>query len=121
MITNVGISGAARRLGGYSSGTFWVMLGSVSGTTAVTTTGLTGAVAHGKSAKQTGSCDISVLNKFTLLNDFDSITISGFNVKQFGFMVGSKTLQTLWQIETISGVQFDGTNELQTEFTWRVF
>ncbi|MEK7111792.1 MAG: hypothetical protein AAB875_00535 [Patescibacteria group bacterium] len=62
----------------------------------------------------TGSPDFTTAKKVTFQFDFNSFEMSGINLTEFGFL-GSypASVGSVWQIERIGSVVFDGTNELQ--------
>lgn len=117
VFTTVGVSGVAWLLGGYGSQPTHVGIGSGSGAVSINNTGL---VAHTDRNAITGSADISVLRTTGFTADFNSVEMSGTNLREFG-LFNLSSGGTLWQREGFAAVNFDGTNELQIIITLEVF
>jgi len=66
--------------------------------------------------------DISATSEVTWTWDFNSTTMSGIGLSEFGMgQSGANGVQDLWQREGFAAVNFDGSNELQIELTFQVF
>lgn len=62
----------------------------------------------------TGSPDFTNSRKVSFQADFNSVTMSGTNLTEFGlFASGASNIGSVQQREYFSSVNFDGTNELQ--------
>ena len=94
----------------------WMAVGSGSGLIAVTTTGLFYHVDRNAFT----STDLTVANRATMTTDWTFTELSGTTVKEFAvynLSSGGKA----WQVENASVITFDGTNELQIEWSIQVF
>ena len=69
----------------------------------------------------TGSPNFATARKVGFQFDFNSVEMSGIRLFEFGFL-GSATGSTgsIWQIERIGSIVFDGTSELQITNTIEV-
>lgn len=117
MITNTGRSGTAMILAGYGSIPTFCGIGSGSGVTTVSTTGL---IYHVDRNAQTGSPDTSQLQIVTWTFDFSSTEMSGIGLKEFG-LFNLASGGTLWHKEGFASINFDGSNELQISLQWLIF
>jgi len=63
------------------------------------------------------------LYKTAYQGDWDSVTMSGLRLSNFGLSIGSTTSGELWGIEAFDGnaIVFDGSSELQIQVNWEVF
>ena len=68
------------------------------------------------------SRDDTTANQVTWVYDFSSIEMSGTTLSEFGVGTGSVIgVQDLWNREGFAGTEFDGSNELKIEVTYRYF
>lgn len=99
-------------------GSGFVRIGNTSGTITTATTGLnqytTGAQFTG------GSTDMSTTQVIGMTADFNSVTMSGTNLQQFGVWVEISGGQA-WQVENTTNTNFNGTQELQIQVYWQVY
>jgi len=96
-------------------------IGSGSGTALSTNTTLFG---EERRVSVTGSPDTTVAQKVAFQADFNSVTMSGIALSEFGlFNVASGTGYpgSVWSRNSFGSVIFDGTNELQVTETIHVF
>jgi hypothetical protein len=114
--TDIGKSGCAISLGSYT-GDWWCAVGT--GSKAVDST-RSGLVTQFDRNAITGSPNYSTINKILFTGDFNSSEMSGATLTEFGIFDLTSGGQA-WQVEGFSGCNFDGTQELQVETTWRVF
>jgi len=88
-----------------------IAIGSGSGTALVTDVTLLNEV---KKTVITGSPDFDTARKVSFQADFNSITMSGIILTEFGlFVSGPSLVGSTWQRESFGSLVFDGTNELQ--------
>ena len=68
------------------------------------------------------SADISATNEVGWTFDYNSVTMSGVGLTEFG-ITGSqaKGTQDCYNREAFSSITFDGTNELQINITFKTF
>jgi hypothetical protein len=68
------------------------------------------------------SRDSSTVNEVEWVFDFDSVSMSGINLSEFGMgtVIGSGA-NDLWNRENFIPIQFDGTNELEVSITYKIF
>jgi len=66
--------------------------------------------------------DVSIQKEVTWVHDFSAVSMSGINLKEFGiFDTNIAASGTMFHREGFSSVTFDGTNELQTQVTFKYF
>lgn len=53
--------------------------------------------------------------------DWNSVEMSGIQLKEFGTKSGTGLTGSIWSRTSIPSLNFDGTNELRIEETWEVF
>lgn len=95
----------------------YFVLGSGSGTALITSTTLVHAVDRQLFTSITNST-----NKVAWQGDWNSVELSGLNIKEFGVLPsGGGLTGSIWSITGFPGITFDGTNELRVEETWEVF
>ena len=119
VFTTMGKSGVAL-IAFTGSGTVpeWLALGSGSGTVAVTQTGLVHEVRRNKY----DSRNAGTSTKVSWVTDFDSVTMSGIILREFGFFNNATAGSgDMFNREIIADVTFDGTNELQVDLQFEVF
>ena len=69
-----------------------------------------------------GSVDYSVNKKITFITDWNSVQISGCQLKEFGlFMSGTTNTGSLFLRQAFPNISFDGTNEARVEITIELF
>ena len=69
----------------------------------------------------TGSPDFSEDYKAGFQGDFNSVTMSGLTLTEFGlFTSGALRIGSTWTRSTIGSIAFDGTQELQVLYTVHV-
>jgi len=69
-----------------------------------------------------GSIDFSTTNKLIFQSNWNSVEMSGTLLSEVG-IVDNATANTgsVWSLNVIPTLTFDGTNELQTEETWFIY
>ena len=119
-ITNWGAQAITFNIGSQLTNNYiqYCALGSGSGTFAATQTTLFNERDRNI---QTGSPNFATARKVGFQFDFNSVDMSGIRLFEFGFL-GSATGSTgsIWQIERIGSIVFDGTSELQITNTIEV-
>ena len=102
---------------GPSPPTFFI-IGSGSGTSSITQTELIAPT----DKQAVTATTYPAVQKVTRQGDWNSVEISGLDLKEFG-IVGSEAglAGSVWSRTSIPSVAFDGTNELRIETTWEVF
>jgi len=66
--------------------------------------------------------DPSTVNEVNWIFNYDSVTMSGCNLKEFGMGVSiASGANDLWNREGFAAINFDGTNELQISITYQIF
>lgn len=69
----------------------------------------------------TGSPNFATARKVTFLGDFNSTTMSGVLLTEFGlFASGASRVGSVWAREGFPSITFDGTNELQLSYALEV-
>lgn len=116
MLTNAGRSGLALLIGGGSAIPRFCGIGTGSAAELATNTVLTNET--GLRADFT-TRDVGTPQEVTLTYDFNSVKMSGAQLKEFGIFAGSEA-GSLFAREAFSNIEFDGTNELQVQFTFRI-
>ena len=113
-ITNYGAQAIAWQIGSNLPNNYiqYAAIGSGSGTFAYTQTTL---LNERDRNPITGSPDFTVSKKVTFQFDFNSVEMSGTNLTEFGFtgVAGPGSTGSMWHIERIGSIVFDGTNELE--------
>ena len=61
------------------------------------------------------------LQKITQQGDWNSVEMSGIQLRQFGIKIEAGTTGSLWSKASLPALTFDGTNELRIEETWEVY
>ena len=68
------------------------------------------------------STDCTVAKHVTYITDFDSVSMSGNGLLEFGISSSGTTMNgTLWNREGFAEIEFDGTNELQVQVDFEIF
>ncbi len=68
------------------------------------------------------SVSTSTTNEITYIGDWNSVEMSGINLKEFGmFSTSTSNAGSAWNREGFAGVDFDGSNELQVQITYEVY
>ncbi len=115
--TNVGKSGVALAIGSLSSNRpQYLGIGSGSGIAVVTDTGLTFEMRRDIPT----TTDVSTEREITYTGDWNSIQMSGADLREFGTFTNASA-GTAWNREEFPVVSFDGTNELQIQLKFKVF
>ena len=69
----------------------------------------------------TGSPNFATARKVTFLGDYNSTTMSGVLLTEFGlFASGATSTGSVWAREGFPSITFDGTNELQISYALEV-
>lgn len=96
----------------------YYMIGSGSGVALASDTELEFAVDRQSFTQTT----FPTLQKVTDQGDWNSVEMSGIQLRQFGKTgAGSGLTGSMWSITSLPALTFDGTNELRIEETWEVF
>ena len=117
-VTNFGAQALAWRMGSPLNN-LWISqlaMGSGSGTALVTNVTL---VSERDRNEITGSPDFSTARKVIFTGDFNSVEMSGTQLREFGlFTTGlGANVGSSWLREAFGSIIFDGTNELQVQAT----
>lgn len=115
----------ANLIGGSAStltlGSGYMNLGSSSGTLTTATTGLTAYMFPTGAQQFTGgSADLITLNQIGFTSDWSTSQLSGLVIKQFG-IVSDASGGKFWQVENMTPITFNGTQELEIYVTWQVY
>lgn len=113
MITNWGAQAIAYAIGSDISNNYlqYCAIGSGSGTVLASQTTLLNETDRNP---LTGSPDFTTSRKVEFQFDFNSVELSGLHLTEFGFLPsGTGITGSIWQIERIGSIVFDGTVELQ--------
>jgi hypothetical protein len=119
VVTDIGKSGLALLMAG--SGTVPSFCGV--GTGSASEVASLGSLITPFGARRTFTTrDISTIKEVEWNFDFDSISMSGCNLTEFGMgaVVGSGA-NDLWNRENFLSIQFDGTNELMISIVYKIF
>lgn len=96
----------------------YFMIGSGSGAVLASQTTLVGAVDR----QAVTSTDASTNYKVKYTGDWNSIEMSGIDLREFGVIPsGATTTGSMWSRTGLPSINFDGTNELRIEETWEVY
>ena len=69
-----------------------------------------------------GSIDFSTTNKLTFQSNWNSVEMSGTLLSEIAIVdVSTANTGSVWSLNVIPTLTFDGTNELQTEETWFIY
>lgn len=118
VVTTYGKESAAIRLGSDIPFVKYIAIGSGSGAVAV---GNNTLVAETDRNVFT-STSFATARKFNFVADFNSIEISGTNLREFGVVAsGAAGTGSVWQREGFANIAFDGTNELKVDITWEQY
>jgi len=118
MITNYGKNRVALLVGGSATNyPTYFLLGIGSGTAAVTQTTLI----SGSDAQIFTSTTYPTAYKVTFQGDWNSVEMSGIQLREFGVSSGSIVNGSVWSRTALPALTFDGTNELRIESTWEVY
>lgn len=120
VITNFAKSGLALLMAGSADKPRFLAIGSGSGAELIQLGSLIAEVFGARRDFTTREIDIP--NRVTWLYDFSSVTMSGLTLTEFGIGAGSTVgVQDLWNREGFTGIEFDGSNELQVEIQFEIF
>ena len=120
VFTNYGRQAVAWALGSDISNNYisYMAIGSGSGTPLVSQTTL---INEANRVEITGSPDFGTSLKVGFQADWNSVTMSGINLREFGVLASGVVLTgSIWQRESFPNIVFDGTNELQVVTTLEV-
>ena len=119
VFTSAGLSGVQVAIGVDSAQRpQYMAIGSGSGAVATTNILLIGE----KSRRTPTSTSTSVTNKITYITDWNSVEMSGIDLQEFGmFPTSVSSAGSCYSREGFTGVEFDGTNELQIQLTYEVY
>lgn len=68
------------------------------------------------------SSDLTTLYKIKYTGDWNSIEMSGIQLREVGITISGPALTgSIWSKVNFPSITFDGTNELRIEETWEVF
>ena len=96
----------------------YFMLGSGSGTVVSTQTTLFNPFDGQEATSVTGS----TIYKIKYQGDWNSVEMSGIQLREFAICGSSSTITgSIWSRTTFPAITFDGTNELRVEETWTVY
>lgn len=97
----------------------WIAIGSGSATVAVTNVKLQNEMG----ARRQSTVDISTVQEINYTSDWDSVTMSGLVLREFGlFTTGAVSAGSNWARDQLTGsLVFDGTQELQIEYKIETF
>lgn len=115
VVTNSGKSGIGLLLGSVNTRPAYLGIGSGSGATVATFSGL---VAH-TDRNAFSSTDLSVFTKVGWTTFFSSVELSGLTMREFGTFAGSSG-GTVWSRQGIQPVLYDGSEEVEIEVVWEV-
>jgi hypothetical protein len=103
----------------YASGGIpaYFVLGSGSGLTSVTDTNLLNPV----DVQAFTSKDNSTAYQVAFQGDWNSVEISGLQLREFGISVDNSLTGSLFSKTSLPAINFDGTNELRITENWVVF
>ena len=119
VVTDFGVAECALLMAGSGTIPRFCEIGSGSGTAVAS---LGSNIAPVLTRTDFTSRDIGVPNQVEWVHDFGRGAMSGIALREFG-IGGSAALGTndLWLREAFNAVEFDGSNELQIQFTMQIF
>ena len=116
-VTNAGKSGLALLLGPSGTRPGTIAIGDGSGAVAITNTDLINETDR----TVFSSTDIATSTEITYVADFNSLDMSGTTLTEFGvFISGTAGVGECWSREGFAGIEFDGTNELQIQISYKI-
>jgi len=116
-ITHVGKSGLALLLGPGGSRPLAIAIGDGSGIVNVFNTDLINETDRASFS----STDIATAEEITFISDFNSLEMSGRTLKEFGvYSSATAGVGLCWSREGFTGVEFDGTNEVQIQVIYKI-
>lgn len=93
-------------------------IGSGSGATVATMTTLIAEVDR----QVPTSIDTSTVYQIKFTGDWNSVELSGIQLKEYGIQTSGATLTgSMWSRTSIPSITFNGTNELRIEEGWTIF
>ena len=117
VLTNTGKSGAALLLGSIATpAPRYIAIGSGSGTASIGNTALVAEVDR----VIVSSTDTSTAREVTWTADFNSVTMSGRTLTEFGIF-SPASAGTCWNREAFGSIIFDGTSELQIQLSFQIY
>lgn len=112
----LGNSGASTAIG--SCIPTYFIIGSGSGTVVSTQTTLFNAVDR----QIFTSTDLTTTQKITWTGDWNTVEMSGIQLREFGVLPSGGALTgSIWSKTGLPSITFDGTNELKIQETWEVY
>ena len=119
MILNYGKSQTALVMGGSATEVpAYMMVGSGSGTAVATQTALINAWDR----QPVTSRDCTTVYKIKFTGDWNSVEVSGLQLKEFAVCgSASTTTGSIWSRTSLPSITFDGTKELRIEETWFIY
>ena len=116
-MTNVGKSGLALLLGPSGSRPLAIAIGDGSGIVNEFNTDLINETDRASFS----STDITTSRETTFISDFNSLEMSGTTLKEFGvYSSVASGVGLCWSREGFTGVEFDGTNEVQIQVIYKI-
>ena len=117
MITNYGGNRIALLIGGSSTNIIdHFFIGKGSGTVSLTDTTLI----SGADSQAFTSTTYPSSQKISFQGDWNSVEMSGIQLKEFGLGSGTNATGSVWSRTSLPTLTFDGTNELRIAETWEV-
>jgi hypothetical protein len=119
MITNIGRSGLALAFCGSMTIPTMMDIGTGSAAMSVTRSGL---VTPAATAFYT-TRDMSTSTEANWTYDFSSVTMSGLAFKEFGLRTSGGGLGSgnFFNVDNVTSLTYDGTNELQIQLTYKIY
>lgn len=119
VFVTTGLSGVQLAIGSISENRpQYMAIGSGSGAVAISNVDLI----YETDRRVPTSTDLTTVNKILYIADWNSVEMSGTNLKEFAmFTSATDNIGSCWNREGFQGVNFDGTNELQIQLTFEVF
>jgi hypothetical protein len=96
----------------------YFLIGSGSGITIASQTTLS----YATDRQAVTSTNGSTAYKVTWLGDWNSVEMSGTQLKEVGMIIsGTGTTGSMWSKTGFAGITFDGTNELRVQESWEIY
>lgn len=96
----------------------YLAIGSGSGADAISVI----ALVHEVDRNAPTSINTSTTNKIIYTTDFNSVEMSGIDLREIGmFTESAASTGSCWDKEGFGAVTFDGTNELQVQLTYNIY
>ena len=119
VFTTTGFSGVQVAIGSVSSNRpQYMAIGSGSGTAAVSNV----ALVYETDRRVPTSISLATTNKIKYIADWNSVEMSGTNLKEFAMFTDSMAdTGSCWNREGFGGIDFNGANELQIQLTYEIY